>query len=88
MTARRLTHPWCDEELDACQVAVQDTTDTSEWIGSILLCALATLIVLLFGVPLASAPSTVIALTEHRSIGLTWQIRRLTTWQFKTTVTN
>jgi len=49
MKARRFPHSWSGEELDACFVAVQDTTDTSEWIGSVVLSALAVLIILAFG---------------------------------------
>jgi hypothetical protein len=55
MAGRRFPQPWSDEDLDACFVAVQDTTNTSEWIGSVLLFALATLIILAnscFWVPL------------------------------------
>jgi hypothetical protein len=48
-TARRFPHSWSGEELDACYVAVQDTTDTSEWIGSVVLFAFAVLIILAFG---------------------------------------
>jgi len=50
MTARRSPPPWSVEELDACVVpAVQNIADIWEWIGSVLLCALAVLIILLFG---------------------------------------
>jgi hypothetical protein len=49
MTARRNPQPWFDEELDAAIVAVRDTTDTSEWIGSVLLFVFAILIILAFG---------------------------------------
>jgi hypothetical protein len=51
MTARRSPPPWSFEELDACVVvpAVPNIADIWEWIGSVLLCALAVLIILLFG---------------------------------------
>jgi len=49
MAARRFPHPWSDEKLDACFVAVQDTTDTSESIGSVVLFVFAILIILAFG---------------------------------------
>jgi hypothetical protein len=50
MTARR-SPPWSVQELDACVAvpAVQNIADIWEWIGSVLLCALAVLIILLFG---------------------------------------
>ena len=51
MTARRSPPPLSLEELDARVVAsaVQNIADIWEWIGSVLLCALAVLIILLFG---------------------------------------
>jgi hypothetical protein len=51
MTARRSPPPWSVEELDECVVvpAVPNIADIWEWIGSVLLCALAVLIILLFG---------------------------------------
>jgi hypothetical protein len=49
MTARRFPQSWSDEELDACLVTVQGTTDISEWIGPVVLFALAVLIILAFG---------------------------------------
>jgi hypothetical protein len=49
MKARRFPDPWSDERPDACFVAMQDTTNTSEWIGSVLLFVFAILIILAFG---------------------------------------
>jgi hypothetical protein len=51
MTARRSPPPWCVEELDECVVvpAVPNVADIWDWIGSVLLCALAVLTILLFG---------------------------------------
>jgi len=51
MIARRSPPPWFVQELDACVAApaVQNIADIWEWIGSVLLCALAVLIILLFG---------------------------------------
>jgi hypothetical protein len=50
MTARRSPPPWSVEELDACVVVpAPNVADIWEWIGSVLLCALAVLTILLFG---------------------------------------
>jgi hypothetical protein len=49
MIARRSPPPWSVQELDACVVAPENIADIWEWIGSALLCALAVLIILLFG---------------------------------------
>jgi hypothetical protein len=49
MTARRFAPPWSVEELDGWLPALQNTADTREWIGSVLLFALVTLIIFAFG---------------------------------------
>jgi hypothetical protein len=46
MTARQVPQSWSDEGPDAC---LATATETWNWIGLILLCAVTALIILLFG---------------------------------------
>lgn len=51
MTARRYPLAWAAEERNACFLvpAEQNSAASWEWIGLLLLCALATVIIFLFG---------------------------------------